>query len=515
MSLIYLGKYKEKVGVKIMDKKIYLPNGMEAVKAEYKGSPIAEYNNNPFIEALPELDNEETIIRKLMINPIYSEEERYLDASIKLHIIHRLYQFFQPLPRHVEIWNMLNTLIRQGYLARNPFDREYKRYVNETGQGIINRSFDIDSRTTASSGLIIGVSGMGKTTTVNRVLSYIPQVIVHDYYKNEHFNQVQLTWLKLEAPHNSSLKALTLQFFMKIDELLGTQNFKKYSSSSLSVDAMLPLMGKVAQDTGLGLLVIDELQHLNRSGACQIMNYFVALINSFGVPIVFIGTPASYAFLQNEFRIARRITGNGEVIWDNMNNDEEFELFLNGLWRFQWTKKNVPLTRGIIDLFYEKTQGISDLIVKLFVNAQCKAIALGEEELTEEIISSVAKEEFKLMEPMLIAIKSKNPYKAIKYEDLRRLEEVNSNLPKTKNDNNRNKKRRNKNVKKFETVKKALNKDKATKLIPKKIKIEDLEKDDLRLLVDKGNKAGKTTYEILLKNGLIDDLSFLEIGDIN
>lgn len=503
--------------MKTMVRKIYLPNGMEAAEAEYKDSPLAEYNNNPFIEALPELDDEETIIRKLMLNPIYSEEERELDASIKLHMIHRLYQFFQPLPKHIEIWNMINTLIRQGYLARNPFDKEYKTYVNETGQEIINRSFDIDSRTnfrtTASSGLIIGFSGMGKTTTVNRVLSHIPQVIVHNYYDNQHFNQIQLTWLKLEAPHNTSLKALTLQFFMKIDELLGTENFKRYVSRNLSVDAMLPLMGKVAQNIGLGLLVIDELQHLNGRGARQIMNYFVTLINSFGVPIVFIGTPASYNFIQNEFRIARRVTGNGEVIWNNMNNDEEFELFLSGLWKYQWTKKKVPLSQKIIDLFYEETQGISDLIVKLFVNVQYKAIASGKEELTEEIISSVAKEEFKLMKPMLDAIRSNNPYKAIMYEDLKKLEEVNYNLFENKNNNNRNKKiATNINIKKDEIVKETS--DKVKKVVPKKIKIEDLESDDLRLLIDEGNKVGKSNYETLLKEGLIDDLSFLEIGDI-
>lgn len=502
-----------------MSKKVYLPKGIEAIEADYKNSLIAEYNNNPFIEALPELYDDETIIRKLALNPIYSEEEKELNTSLRLHIIHRLYQFFQPLPKHLEIWNMINTLIRQGYLARNPFDKNYKRYVNETGQEIIDRRFDIDSkvnfRTTASSGTIIGFSGMGKTTTVNRVLSYIPQVIVHNHYKNQHFNQIQLTWLKLEAPHNSSLKALTLQFFMKIDELLGTENFKRYVSRNLSVDAMLPLMGKVAQNIGLGLLVIDELQHLNGRGASQIMNYFVTLINSFGVPIIFIGTPASYNFLQNEFRIARRVTGNGEVIWNNMNNDEEFELFLSGIWRFQWTKQHMPLAKEVIDIFHKETQGISDLIVKLFVNAQHKAISSRKEELTKKIISDAAKEEFKLMKPMLDAIKSKNPYKAIKYEDLQRLEEVNHSslkLDKNKKINERIIKKTD--IKGNREVDKLSVKKQSTANKPKQIKIKDLKDNDLRVLVDTGNKLQETAYETLYKNGLIDNLSCLEIGDI-
>ncbi|WP_293659344.1 ATP-binding protein [Anaeromicrobium sp.] len=256
---------------------------MEAIEAVYKESEIEEYNNNPFIQALPPLYKKEEIIRKLMLTPTMKKEEKELDATIRLHIIQRLYKVFQPLPRHIEIWNMVNSLIRQGYIARNPYDKNYKRYVNETGESLINKKYEISNnmnfRTTASSGLVIGFSGMGKTTTVNRILSHIPQIICHNYYKEQHFNNMQLTWLKLEAPHNSSLKALTLQFFMKIDELLGTENFKRYVSRNLSVDAMMPLMGKAAQSVNLGMLIIDELQNLSKN-VSQIMNYFVTLINS-------------------------------------------------------------------------------------------------------------------------------------------------------------------------------------------------------------------------------------------
>jgi len=34
------------------------------------------------------------------------------------------------------------------------------------------------------------------------------------------------------------------------------------------------------------------------------------------------------------------------------------------------------------------------------------------------------------------------------------------------------------------------------------------------LLLEKGSKVGDTVYEVLLKNGLVDDLSFLDIGDV-
>ncbi|WP_431028652.1 ATP-binding protein [Lysinibacillus sp. LZ02] len=405
--------------------KIYLENGMDAVQATYHQSPLEEYNSNPFIQALPPLMNKQAIIDSLAMSISFDESERDYDSAFRLHMVQRLYKLFQPLPRHLDVWNTTFSLLYQGYISRNPFDKEYIRQRNQMGKEIINKSFDINNqstfRTTASCATLIGYSGMGKTSSAQRVLNNIPQVIVHNEYKGQPFNQLQLTHLTLQTPHSSSLKALTLQFFLKVDEILGTDNYRRNVSKNTSVDAMLPQMGQVANNIGLGLLVIDEIQHLQNRAIKQMMNYFVTLMNSFGVPILFIGTPAAYSIFQQEFRIARRVSGNGEITWNNMENDKEFRFFLQSLWRYQWTRTFTLLSDEMVAVFYEHTQGVSDLIVKLFANVQVMAISTGKEAFNVSMVRKVAKEQFKLMQPMIDAIKSKNPYKMHQYEDLRKL----------------------------------------------------------------------------------------------
>ena len=405
---------------------IFLPNGMEAWEATYQEMPIEDYRGNPLIETLPSFTKKEVIIQKLMNTPSLRHEEKELNTEIRIPLLRRLYQVFQPLPIHADIWNMIHSLVYEGYLARNPFDSDYKRFVNETGKQIIERTYDIHAqrhfRTTSSAGILIGMSGIGKTTTVNRILQHIPQIIIHNTYQGEHFQQIQLTWMKLEIPYNSSLKALCLQYFMKLDELLGTNNFKKYVSRNLSVDAMIPLIGQVAQNVKLGLLVLDEIQHIKSRGTNQMVDFFVSLINTVGLPILLIGTPASYSLFENEFRLARRLTGNGEIIWNHMENDALFRLFLEGIWRYQWTQKDTPLTAELVQVFFDETQGVSDLVVKLFHHAQTFAITSGKETITIDMIKKAAKEKFRLMKPMIDAIRSGNPYKMAKYEDLRTLD---------------------------------------------------------------------------------------------
>lgn len=43
---------------------IYLDNGMEAVQANYTKFPLEEFNENPFIMALPPLEDNKNIIKK-------------------------------------------------------------------------------------------------------------------------------------------------------------------------------------------------------------------------------------------------------------------------------------------------------------------------------------------------------------------------------------------------------------------------------------------------------------------
>ncbi|MBZ9621463.1 ATP-binding protein [Clostridium sp. FP2] len=485
--------------------KIFLPNGIEAVEAEYTTSPIEEYNNNPFIQSLPPLINKESIVRKLILNQPFNIEDRKLDGSIRVHMIKRIYKVFQPLPIHVKIWNMIDSIIRQGYISRNPFDKEYKQIINENGSKINRGAFNLNNSTsfttTASCGLLAGYSGMGKTTTVNRCLRYIPQIICHNYYNNTHFNQTQLTWLRLEAP--TSLKSLALQFFMKIDSILGTDNLKRYISKNLSTDALLSLMGTVSCNIGLGLIIIDEFQNLNRNGVSQIMNFLVSLINSCGVSLLFIGTPACYDIFSNELRIARRITGNGEVIWNNMNNDQEFKLLLKAIWRYQWVRKPVELTEEMIELFYDCTQGVLDLVVKLFVNSMKRAIETGAEQITKEIVIKVCEEEFKFTQPMIQAIKSGNVYKMQQYEDIRRIENVSGIVDNAKKNLKVNKQ--------VNTIANIIEKE--NNIIKKRTKIQDLDEEDLRRVIRKGFSEGKSEYETLRESGYIDNMDFFKVGE--
>ena len=163
-----------------------------------------------------------------------------------------------------------------------------------------------------------------------------------------------------------------------------------------TTDAMMTVMNQVARNCALGILVIDEIQHLSlaRSGGSEkMLNFFVNLVNNVGVPVVLVGTPKAIKILQGDFRQARRGSGlGGDMVCDRIQKDEVWDLLVNAVWHYQWTKKETPLTPEINNVLYEETQGIPDLLKKVYGIAQAYAISNGKEEITPFIIKKVERE---------------------------------------------------------------------------------------------------------------------------
>lgn len=404
--------------------RIIINNGAEAIEAEYKKQIIEEYSGNPFIEALPDILSSEEVVDELVIYPKYNKEERMLENHYRIHLTQRLFQCFQPLMIHLDLESRISRVIRQGYLARNPFRQEYSAAFHNENNKVNALGFELSSnsvfRTTASGFSIVGVSGMGKTTAINRVLSMYPQIIVHSQYKDTNFSMYQLVWLKLDCPFDGSLKGLCIQFFNKVYSLLGTDYYRKFGIGRKTVDNMLSIMQRIVQNTGLGLLVIDEIQHLNqaKNGREKMLNFFVTLVNTIGVPVVNIGTMKAISVFQSEFRQARRGSGQGDMIWERLKKDRSWELLINALWDYQWIKKEVPLTEEFIDVLYEESMGITDIAVKLYAMSQVRAIMSGKEEVTANLIRQVGKENLRLVRPMIEALKSNDIKKIAMYEDI-------------------------------------------------------------------------------------------------
>lgn len=401
-------------------------------EAEYKEQLLSEYSGNPFIEALPPILSEDDVMDRFMVTPRITNQDKQSATNIRYHVLKRIKNFIQPLPIHFEVERRLSTLIRRGYLARNPLDKTFLeriRVLHQLREDEEDAHKYIDERlnyirSTADSLSIIGISGIGKTTAIERLLLMYPQVIKHEKYEEQPFNRTQIVWLKIDCPYDGSLSTLCKSFFKAIDDLLGTRYLEKFGYLNRVTSTMLLHMTSLASMYGVGVLVIDEIQHLlhAKNDKEEMLNFFVTLSNTVGVPTVLIGTSKAQQLFKGNFRQARRAASEGSIIWDRMNEDsEEWEFFLETLWELQCLKTYSELTQDVKEVFYNECQGITSVAVNLFILAQERALydeSNEDEKLTIRVLKKTAKEDMKIIQPMLNAIQ-KNDFRAkYKYEDI-------------------------------------------------------------------------------------------------
>ena len=345
------------------------------MNAEYTTSLL--YPGNPYVEALPPMLAGQELIRALASVPLYSTSDRDRSTGERLQLLSALYEFYQPLTMTLDLYCEVYNAMQHCYGQYTP-QREAASL--QQGYAAMQGKAVAASIGGGNSFSVVGVSGLGKSTALQRVLSLFPQIIHHERYNGQMLCCQQIPYLVVQTPHDGSVKAMILDIYLQLDTLLGT-SYQHYAlAHKLTLDVLVSQLNQIVRVNHVGLLVIDELQNIAyRKNGIRFINFLVQLINGAGVSICMVGTPRVLQVLQQEFRSARRTTG---LIYDRLPDDKEFALLLHGLWHYQYTRFATDLTPEMQSWLYRKTQGIPDVLVKLLYNAQKLCILDGRERLT-------------------------------------------------------------------------------------------------------------------------------------
>ncbi len=422
------------------------PNG---VVATYREAELPEYQGNPLIEALPPIYSEIEARELLKYYPEVDPAIRAKPSHIRMHAVVNAADFFAPLPIHLALQQQLSRIIMSGYLNRNPMVPGYwlgtNRAIAEMRERYKNSKVrpNVPHATAPRGFTFIGVSGIGKSTALKRILAMYNQIIYHSCYNGKPFTHVQITWLHLQCPRKGNLSILVKTFFQALDALLGTTYYRDFVEHSRKrIEDFIPDMKNLALKHSLGVLVIDEIQNLVSApgtSADELLNFLVEMDNEVGIPIVLVGTfKAEPILCGNEFRRARRAAGQGDRIWERMKEDAVWNKFAKRLWKYQfvrnpvpWTKENEPTE--LIHTLYEESQGITDVAVKVFLLAQVYAMEMhGEvkqdhqseeqkppcETLTADLFRKASHESLRLLQPFLRALRNNDMNKIKQFDDI-------------------------------------------------------------------------------------------------
>lgn len=361
------------------------------------------------IEALPKLRSSADWYSILEQRPELRPSDRLRPAEERRNLTGRLHSLFVPLFRYLDLAHCLEESLRQGYWHRNPLKVGHFAEMNNRLRLLESgRNPDVQA---AAGFNIIGDPGLGKTQTVRGVLGSWHPAIRHSEYQGQMLWFKQVISVHIDCPSSGSLKDLADVFFRKIDEVIGTDYASLYAGRNTRT-SLISAMARVVINQQVGLLVVDEIEHLVKTkgtSADQMLNFLVQLRNVVGLPVILIGTPDADPLISTKLRQARRGTGGGgEHRWRRFNKDGAWDDFVRALWEYQYTRYKTELDDGLSKALYHHSQGIPDFAVKLFKFAQQRLITLGcdDKPLTPAILNNVASDRLGGCQTMLEGIRS-------------------------------------------------------------------------------------------------------------
>lgn len=383
--------------------------------AQYKQQLIPQNQDNPFIEAIPDRVTMEQFIDVLSSVPPVLPDYRNLSVEDRLEFVQQIKpHFWLTLPSHYDKYRNIYSMIKIGYQSRNPLQAVYNRQFAIGVDKIFQAGIDENGANlagvvqTAQSHVEIAISGWGKSQIYERMLMYLfPQVIHHSEYKCRKLPVTQVTWLKVECPFNKSVGAFCKNVYAEVDRILGTDFYEKFGEKPGRIDALARRLIKVVSQINLGVLVIDEIQKIQKAysgGTEDMIDFITELVNTIGIPVVLLGSYKALYLFKDSLANTRRGIANGftENISGYMLEDSwEWRELIDNLWDIQYTRKYTEMTDEIRKALYENSLGIPDLAVKLFMHAQSRAIVSGgDEKITVSLIRDVAGKSLKLVQPI-------------------------------------------------------------------------------------------------------------------
>ncbi len=403
------------------------------VKAHYRSDPASDPALNAYIEAMPELPDDLTLARALRNLPRFDPAERLLPGPARIQRLDLLQTLVVPLPRLIRLARAVIKLMHTGYSRRRPFsleDNETLKLLYQQQQSGVFVSARQSGGGANHSMALVGASGCGKSYGMRHIAGLFPPAIYH-----EQIGKWQLPSIFVEMPYDGeSLHTLASAIFAELDRLMPDAGYTELFEKGMNATRRLALALSLAYKHGVGMIFVDEAQNqksvgnvptgrtLRNAGKTMpknetpLMKLLITASNTSNMPLCLSGTLEMQAVVGTRFSKSRRGSGRGSSQWLPLQSSgmleapDEFELMLKALWNYVWLQ-NVPvLNDGWVKLFFELTQGIPDIMVKLFESSQEAAIANRSETLTEELVRSIFAKEFFLSELGIIGLRDKNRY---------------------------------------------------------------------------------------------------------
>ena len=358
--------------------------GMQTVEAVYDNSG----SQNPLIEALPECLGSEQFEKQIRCCPPPPQACQDMSMAERRQGLALLPTVFVPLDYMYYVYDSLYRMLTSSYHTLTSRER-----VTKINALFLSGGSMAGYGAQAQSGALLGTPGLGKTSTLRRCLSLLPQVISHEKYLGKAFYCKQVLWLHVECPSDASQKTMAYNIVRALDMAVGSNHLDYLlRARSGSVSSVSTYIKTLCVTYNVGLLVVDEIQNVvataQRTNRIKPLSRFLTeLTNDTCTAVYFTGTILAETVFQSEEYLRRRTRGPRLLPF---KPDGAYRAFLQALWPYQYTPEQAVLTDRLANQIYDYSGGIPAYISKLLEEAQAQALMRGISRIDRKMIAAAA-----------------------------------------------------------------------------------------------------------------------------
>lgn len=400
-----------------------------------QASTLSPYVGNILIDPLGPLLSREDAVKQLLEVPPRPGKLKDIPRHVRRHMLMEVRNFHVPPEVEGRLFETVDLMLRRSYLDRNPVQPGTWRTLS--GEVVNSKR----PGSMAFGAAVEGPSGSGKTEGSMRCLNCFPELVVHDTFPKLAGPHTQVVWLSIDVPASGSAEDLARALMLAWERRTGSGRFaallqrERYKNPM----AVLDEWRQVALSHFLGVLHLDEVQNFFKIGTLEqrrkrkagdilelsiiedrCLKWILTLLNTWGMPVVFSGTPDGIGAITNRLSNLQRFATGGFHAFSTFgsSSDPSFEVFLKALWPYQYVQERLKYSAEHAELIFQLSGGVQRIIVALWIAANRIALERDTEDLRVEDFKEAARSYLAPLAPAVFAILSKDLLRMARYEDL-------------------------------------------------------------------------------------------------
>jgi AAA domain len=390
------------------------------------------YFGNILLDALGPVRSRKWAMKRLDLGPSFPTDLLQQSRDVRLRRILGLRDIHICREVDVRVYETIDTMLRDRYRLLNPSDPRTMLQLSGEEPVFAQR------RMPPTAAYASGISGSGKSVTLERCLHLFPRVQPHKNVPGIVGNHFQAVWQSIDVPASGRTEDLARMLMLSWKLTTGDERFDDLLALSKIARPMAVLneWAQVANSHFLGLLHLDEIQNLFKIGTLEQRKKrkdgdrppelrvvqdeclkWILLLMNMGVPIFFSGTPDGMGALSTRLSTMQRVFGLG-VHTTAPYSSFDFDALCDVLEKNQLLRTPLKMDSNVKRVITDLTARVPRVVMALWIGAT--RIALESEEDTLRIEHIVKAEEvfFAPLRPAIKALQSGRPELTDKYEDL-------------------------------------------------------------------------------------------------